>query len=76
MYPPNQNVILSIAKNLYTSTLCFQILHYVQNDTKKKKWMCISTHPLPFFIPQFPQNTPDVRPHTLLAWRSRTLPSP
>ena len=26
-------VILSIAKNLYASTLCLQILHYVQDDT-------------------------------------------
>ena len=24
---------LSIAKNLYTSTLCLQILHYIQDDT-------------------------------------------
>ena len=27
-----QSVILSFAKNLYASTLCLQILHYVQND--------------------------------------------
>ena len=27
------NVILSIAKDLNTSTSAFQILHYVQNDT-------------------------------------------
>ena len=29
------NVILSIAKNLNTFTLCTQILHFVQNDTEK-----------------------------------------
>ena len=28
------SVILSIAKDLYTSTLCFQILHCVQNDNE------------------------------------------
>ena len=28
-----QCVILSIAKDLITSTLCKQILHFVQNDT-------------------------------------------
>lgn len=27
------SVILSHAKDLKTSTLCIQILHYVQNDT-------------------------------------------
>jgi len=27
------SVILSNAKDLITSTLCIQILHYVQNDT-------------------------------------------
>ena len=40
-----QNVILSIAKNLYASTLCIQILHFAQNDTTKIKRMCITTHP-------------------------------
>ena len=30
--PPDYCVILSIAKNLKTYTLCIQILHYVQND--------------------------------------------
>ena len=28
-----RRVILSNAKDLYTSTLCLQILHFVQNDT-------------------------------------------
>jgi len=30
------SVILSNAKDLVTSTLCIQILHFVQNDTTKK----------------------------------------
>ena len=30
---PYKSVILSSAKNLVTSTLCIQILHFVQNDT-------------------------------------------
>lgn len=30
---PYQSVILSIAKNLYTSALCLQILHFAQDDT-------------------------------------------
>ena len=29
-------VILSIAKDLKTSTNAFQILHYVQNDTERE----------------------------------------
>ena len=29
-------VILSIAKDLYTLTNAFQILHFVQNDTNKE----------------------------------------
>ena len=33
MKTPYQSLILSVAKNLYTFTLCLQILHYVQDDT-------------------------------------------
>ena len=33
-------VILSIAKDLNTSTDAFQILHFVQNDTKKHFKSC------------------------------------
>lgn len=29
-------VILSFAKNLNTSTLCFQILHFIQNDNNTR----------------------------------------
>ena len=29
---PYHSVILSNAKNLFTSTLCIQILHFVQDD--------------------------------------------
>ena len=29
-------VILSFAKNLNTSTLCFQILHFIQNDNNEE----------------------------------------
>ena len=36
-------VILSIAKDLNTSTLCIQILHFVQNDNSVKKYI------VPFF---------------------------
>lgn len=30
---PHHSIILSIAKNLFTSTLCIQIFRYAQNDT-------------------------------------------
>ena len=45
MQLPYHSVILSNAKDLNTSTSAFQILHFVQNDTTKRKWMCIMTHP-------------------------------
>ena len=41
MQLPYHSVILSNAKDLNTSTSAFQILHFVQNDTTKRKWMCI-----------------------------------
>ena len=46
MFRPNGNtkcVILSIAKDLRSTSWCLQILHFAQNDTTKRKWMCILT---------------------------------
>ena len=43
MKTPYQSLILSVAKNLYTFTLCLQILHYVQDDTNEKGYLFLLT---------------------------------
>ena len=68
MYPPNQNVILSIAKNLYTSTCVYRFFTTFRMTREKEVDVHFNT-PTSFFIPQFPQNTPDARLHTRQAWQ-------
>ena len=42
---PFCSVILSIAKNLNTSIMCLQILHFIQNDRLYNSVIGVLTHP-------------------------------